>query len=70
MTEGATGRLFIRNLDTQELVASVECSGTDWAEQALTFTVPTAGNYHIGIENVPSASGRINIRDVELTASE
>lgn len=70
MTEGGAGRLFVRNLDTQELIASVECNGTDWTEQTLSFTVNTAGNYHIGIENVPSSSGRINIRDVELTASE
>lgn len=63
---GATCRMFVRNLDTQELVASKEFNSSTWKEETLTFTVPTTGNYHIGIErgNATSGSARIDAASV------
>ena len=67
---GADGQLFVRNLDSGESVATVPCGGDQWTEHTLTFTISAAGNYHIGIEHMQSGTGRIQIRDAVLTASE
>ena len=70
-TSGAPVRLFVRNLDTQELVASKEISNTEWVEETLTFKVPEKGNYHIGLERGDATSGwaRIDVASVEGEAA-
>lgn len=70
-TSGDPVRLFVRNLDTQELITSKEVSNTEWAEETLTFKVPEKGNYHIGLERGNATSGwaRIDVASVEGEAT-
>lgn len=70
-TSGDPVRLFVRNLDTQELIASKEITNTEWTEETLTFKVPEKGNYHIGLERGNATSGwaRIDVASVEGEAA-
>ena len=57
ISSGAKCRMFARNLDTGELVSSLEFDNTEWDEFVMPLTVPESGNYHIGIENIDCAEG-------------
>ncbi len=43
-------RIFVRDQETAELIASKEITGEDWHWDNLVFRVPKEGNYHVGIE--------------------
>ena len=58
--------MFVRDLDTQELIASRDFCNTEWEEVQLEFTVPRDGNYHIGIERGKAAAGWAGIDDAVL----
>ena len=70
MTGGNTCRMFVRDLDTQELIAYLDFSDTAWAEKSLNFTVPKSGNYQLGIERGDSTSGMARIDNAALTSTE
>ncbi len=63
VTSGAKARLFVRNLDTNELVSSLEFSNTEWEEKRLNFKVPVDGNYHVGIESDDKNGGFAKIKE-------
>ena len=65
-SSGDPCRLFVRDLDTQELIAEKEFSNTEWAQTQLEFAVPRTGNYHIGMERGNAAKGwaRMDSADV------
>ncbi|MBQ8559010.1 MAG: DUF4082 domain-containing protein [Tyzzerella sp.] len=67
-SSGDPVRMFVRNLDTQELIASKEFTNTEWEQQTLTFEVPETGNYHIGIErgNANAGWGRIDSASISV----
>lgn len=65
-TTGCTCRMFVRNLETGELVASKEFSNTSWEDVQLDFTVPESTNYHIGIERGNATQGRAEIDNATL----
>ena len=65
-SSGETCRLFVKDLDTQELIAKLPFSNTDWEEKTLEFTVPKNGNYHIGLEAGDAKSGWAEIRRANL----
>ena len=65
-SSGETCRLFVKDLDTQELIAKLPFSNTDWEEKSLEFTVPKNGNYHIGLETGNATSGWAEIRRANL----
>ena len=66
MTSGDPCRLFVRDLDTGELIASREFSNTEWTEILFEFEVPKDGNYHIGLERGEARNGFARIRGVRL----
>ena len=66
ITDGAECRMFVRNLDTGELIASKPFNNTDWQEIILPFDIPESGNYHIGIESGEAKSGSAKIRHARL----
>ena len=68
--DGATCRMFVRDLDTQELVASKEFNSSTWKEETLTFTVPTSGNYHIGIERGNATAGAARIDSASVATRD
>lgn len=65
-SSGDTCRLFVRNLDTQELVAYKDFNNTEWCNECLDFTVPESGNYHVGIERGNAESGWARITAAAL----
>lgn len=65
-SSGDTCRMFVRDLDTQELVASKEFCNTEWKQEELEFSVPKSGNYHIGIERGNASAGWARIDNAEL----
>lgn len=65
-TSGATCRLFVRNLDTQELVAYKCFNNTEWQTVCFDFLVPESGNYHVGIERGDAENGWARITEAEL----
>lgn len=68
LTSGEPCRLFIRDMDTGELIASQAFDHTDWAEVFLPFTVPKDGNYHVGLERGDAKRGYARIREIRLGA--
>ncbi len=65
-SSGNLCRMFVRDLETQELVASKDFCNTQWKEEWLEFTVPKSGNYHIGIERGKADSGWARIDNAML----
>ncbi len=65
-TSGATCRMFVRNLETGELIASKDFSNTEWEDIQLDFTVPESTNYHIGIERGKATKGWARIDNATL----
>lgn len=65
-TNGAACRIFVRNLDTQELVAQKEFSNTESERVSLEFLIPETGNYHVGIERGNATDGWATIDDAVL----
>lgn len=66
ISSGVKCRMFVKNLDTQEIVSYLEFSNTDWAELIMPVEVPESGNYHIGIENIDNEKGFAKIRCARL----
>ena len=68
MSSGDPVRLFVRDLDTQELIAFKEITNTEWQKQTLTFQVPKTGNYHIGLERgtATKGSGRMDVASISV----
>ena len=66
ISSGGMCRMFVRDLDTRELIASRDFCNTEWEEVQLEFTVPRDGNYHIGIERGKAAAGWAGIDDAVL----
>lgn len=54
-------KMFVRNLDTDELVASKEVQCDEIEDFFLPFNVPQEGNYHIGFENASNEQGEARI---------
>ena len=67
---GCVCRLFVRDLDSGELVASLPFSNEEWEEKNLVFTVPADGNYHVGLEGDDPRGGEGFIRWVLLGSHE
>ncbi len=65
-SSGEGFRMFVRDLETQELVACKEFSNTDWQDVQLDFTVPKSANYHVGIEQGSAKSGWAKIDNAVL----
>lgn len=68
-SSGTACRLFVRDLNSQELIASQEFENTEWEQQALNFQVPETGNYHIGIERVDANKGWARIDSATILAN-
>ena len=68
-TSGDKVRMFVRDLDTQTLVASKEIDNTEWQQQKLSFEVSKTGNYQIGIERGNATAGwvRMDAASVAVT---
>ena len=66
-TSGCVCRMFVRDLDTGALAASLDFSSPDWEEKQLSFTVPKSGNYHVGIENGDADEGEAYIRNAAFS---
>jgi len=64
---GGPVRLFVRNLDTGELVSSLTFDNESWEEKQLLFTVPESGNYRIGMESTEDSCGRASIRQAAFS---
>ena len=56
-TSGDPCRIFVKDLETQELVAEKEFCNTEWEDVQLEFSVPKDSNYHIGIERGKAVKG-------------
>lgn len=69
-TTGCVCRLFVRDLDTGELVASLPFDNTEWEEKNLRFDVPADGNYHVGLEGDDPRGGEGFVRWVKLGSHE
>ncbi|MBQ6163821.1 MAG: hypothetical protein IJK23_05040 [Clostridia bacterium] len=70
MTSGCRCRLFVRDLDTGELIASQDFDNTDWELKTLSFTVPADGNYHVGMERGDAREGFARMRQAACFNSE
>lgn len=69
-SSGCTCRMFVRNLETGELVASKDFNNTDWEDLQLDFTVPESTNYHIGIEKGDAQNGWARIDNATLLGND
>lgn len=71
-TENAEGkfRLAVRSSDTDELVASLDFDGNEWANRELHFRAPKDGNYRIGIESGAAAAGTAMIDKMQLLGND
>ena len=65
-TSGDPCRMFVKDLDTQELIVSKEISNTEWQYEDLVFKVPKSGNYHVGIERGDATKGWARIDNARL----
>jgi len=65
-TSGCKCRMFVRDLDTGELVAYKNFQNTEWEDVQLDFTVPKSTNYHIGIERGEATEGWARIDNATL----
>ena len=59
---GCACRLFVRDLDSGELCASLPFSNEEWEEKNLWFEVPADGNYQVGLEGDDPRGGEGFIR--------
>lgn len=65
-SSGVTCRMFVKDMETQELIACRDFFNTEWEDMELTFTVPVNGNYHIGIERGKAQNGYAYIDNAML----
>ncbi|MBR0112252.1 MAG: right-handed parallel beta-helix repeat-containing protein [Clostridia bacterium] len=70
MSDGGSFNLFVRNLVSGNLIASLPFHSGQWEEKFLDFTVGESGNYHIGIESGENSCGCAKIRNAALGYSE
>ena len=69
-SSGAACRMFVRDLNTQELIASKEFSNTEWAQVSWSFEVPETGNYQVGIERGEAVDGWARIDSVSVGSDD
>ncbi|MCR5485189.1 MAG: GNAT family N-acetyltransferase [Clostridiales bacterium] len=65
-TSGVKCRLFVRELDSGELTASLDFDNKEWEKKSLDFTVPKDANYLVGIESGEAAEGSAEIAEIRL----
>lgn len=65
-TGGAVCRLFVRDQQTQALIASKDICYNDWSVCSFEFSVPANANYHIGIERGDAREGTAYIDNAVL----
>ena len=65
-TSGVKCRLFVRDLDSGELAASLDFENTEWEKKTLGFTVPKDANYRVGIERGEASEGKAEIDEMRL----
>ena len=59
---GVDFNIVVRNLDTDELEASMPLALCDWKSVEFTFKVRRAGNYYVGIEAGENALGEVHMK--------
>lgn len=62
----AVCRMFVRELESGKLIASLDFGNSETQELILHFEVPESGNYHIGIESGGAKSGGARIYSAML----
>lgn len=60
-TDGAECRMFVRDAETDELVASLDFDNVGKKHLQLLFTVPENGNYNVGVERGSATSGEARV---------
>ena len=65
-TEGQA-RLFVRDLDTGDLIAELPIRSAEWEDMHFLFEVPGSGNYRIGLES--DSPGVSAIRETQFSGS-
>lgn len=68
-TSGVKYRMFVRDLDTHEIVAEKVIDNAEKERYELSFNVPKDGNYHIGVESVDAGDGYIKIYEAEFAGN-
>lgn len=69
-TDGVTCRMTVRNSETGELVKALDFCNTERKKLELLFSVPTPGNYDIGIESGDTRFGMAKIYYAELCGGD
>lgn len=64
---GVPGRLFVRDQISNTPIALQEFNNTTWESVSFFFTVPTTGNYRLGLEGIDD-EGRACFTDVSCIA--
>lgn len=54
-------RMFVRDSDTDELIASKDAFSDELTDFTLCFTVPKDGNYRVGFQNIDNKPGEVKI---------
>lgn len=67
-TDGVSGRIFVRDAETDELAAEKLFSG-EKERHELSFNVPKDGNYYIGIETADGGDGFVKIYEAEFAGN-
>lgn len=65
-SSGDKCHVFIRNAETNELVAFKDFDNKDWQRIDIEFTVPAGGNYLLGIERGEAEKGEAYLKAASL----
>ncbi len=65
-TSEAGCRMFVRDLETGEIIAERDVSSPEWKDIQIDFKVPRDGNYHLGIERGNVKEGWAHIGNAVL----
>ncbi len=65
-TADNTCRMFVRDTRTGEIVCTKDFSHAEWTAEAMEFTVPHDGNYHIGFCRGDAQDGFAHVDNVTL----
>ena len=65
-TSGVSGCLFVRDSETDKVIAAKEFQNMEWETISLEFTAPETGNYRLGIESGKATIGWVNVDFMEL----
>lgn len=69
MSNGDSARLFVKNRETGELIASKTFKNTQWETVSFRFEAEETGTYYIGLERGDAKSGWARIDDVVFSPS-